>query len=239
MGDEDFPSPLDPGYEAQRLPGGIPAGSGLPASQLDPVSEPQEHARNVAAGDGNAASQLDAHVESVGNRTGPRQRKYEAQRGKLAEKYSKLLQKILKDLERAADVPQVTEASAASQGLEPLLESQGDLRGLGGDKDAKAADHKALQMYYLVLPAAVLGSMLFVIVLSCIVTSRLRKRKQEAVPANPAAASNREESSTEEGRAKAGSKREKDELALENENFNNSSRRLLVPIPNRIKKLLG
>ena len=50
--------------------------------------------------------------------------------------------------------------------------------GPGGDKDAKAADHKALQMYYLVLPAAVLGSMLFVIVLSCIVTSRLRRRKQ-------------------------------------------------------------
>ncbi|XP_064362503.1 uncharacterized protein LOC135327487 [Dromaius novaehollandiae] len=127
MGDEDFPSPLDPGYEAQRLPGGIPAGSGLPASQLDPVSEPQEHARNVAAGDGNAASQLDAHVESVGNRTGPRQRKYEAQRGKLAEKYSKLLQKILKDLERAADVAEV-DGYPASQ-LDAVAEPPGLPRG--------------------------------------------------------------------------------------------------------------
>ncbi|XP_064354549.1 uncharacterized protein LOC135323855 isoform X3 [Dromaius novaehollandiae] len=125
VGDGDFSSSLDPGFE----PGGVPAGGGLLGSQLDPTSEPQGHARNVAAGDGYAASHLDAHVESLGNRTGPRQRKYKAQRGKSSEKYSKLLQEILKELQRAADVPQVSEASAASQGLKPLLEPQGDRRG--------------------------------------------------------------------------------------------------------------
>ncbi|XP_064354510.1 uncharacterized protein LOC135323788 isoform X3 [Dromaius novaehollandiae] len=230
VGDGDFSSSLDPGFE----PGGVPAGGGLLGSQLDPTSEPQGHARNVAAGDGYAASHLDAHVESLGNRTGPRQRKYKAQRGKSSEKYSKLLQEILKELQRAADVPQVSEASAASQGLKPLLEPQGDRRGLAGDKDAEAAAHKGRRKQRLVLSTAVSGSILFAVVLTCVVTFRLRKRKQEA---NPAAASNREESSTEEGRAKPGSRTEKDELAVENENLNSSSRRLPVPIPNRIKNL--
>ncbi|XP_064354825.1 uncharacterized protein LOC135323859 isoform X2 [Dromaius novaehollandiae] len=220
--------------EPRGVPRGVPAGGGLLGSQLDPTSEPQGHARNVAAGDGYAASHLDAHVESLGNRTGPRQRKYKAQRGKSSEKYSKLLQEILKELQRAADVPQVSEASAASQGLKPLLEPQGDRRGLAGDKDAEAAAHKGRRKQRLVLSTAVSGSILFAVVLTCVVTFRLRKRKQEA---NPAAASNREESSTEEGRAKPGSRTEKDELAVENENLNSSSRRLPVPIPNRIKNL--
>ena len=50
--------------------------------------------------------------------------------------------------------------------------------GLAGDKNAEAAAHKGQQKQRLVLSAAVLGSALFAVVLMCIVTLRLRKRKQ-------------------------------------------------------------
>ncbi|XP_064362604.1 uncharacterized protein LOC135327499 [Dromaius novaehollandiae] len=132
-------------------------------------------------------------------------------------------------------VPQVTEASAASQGLEPLLKPQGDRRGLGDEKGAEDAAHRARQKQHLVFTAAVSGWVLFGVVLTCIVTSQLRKRKQEAVPANPAAASDGEEPSMEEGRAQPGSERKKDEFTLENENPSSSSTRL--PILSRIKNL--
>ena len=50
--------------------------------------------------------------------------------------------------------------------------------GLGGGKDAEAAAPKGRQKQRLVLSAAVLGSVLFVVLLMCIVTFWLRKRKQ-------------------------------------------------------------
>ncbi|XP_064354061.1 uncharacterized protein LOC135323723 isoform X1 [Dromaius novaehollandiae] len=177
VGDGDPSSALEPGLETPRHHGGVPIGSGLPASHLDAIVVPQGHARVLPS------------MSQPGE--APRGRKY-------------------------AFFP--------------------TRQGLAGDKDAEAAAHKGRQKQCLVFTAAVSGSLLFGVLLTCKVISLLRNGKQEAVPANLAAASDRQEPSMEEGRAKPGSKRKKDEFTIENENLNNSSSQLPMPVPNRIIK---
>ncbi|XP_064354563.1 uncharacterized protein LOC135323800 isoform X1 [Dromaius novaehollandiae] len=233
-------SQLDPHFEPRDGRASVSLQRAYPASQLDAVAEPpglprggpsglepQGSPRGVPAGGGLLGSQLDPTSEPQGHA-----RNVAIGGGDL----SSHLDSDFESLGNPRDVPEGS-VSPASQGLKPLLEPQGDRRGLAGDEDAQAAAHKAQQKQRLVLSAAVSGSVVFAVVLTCIVTFRLRKRKQEAMPANPAAASNREESSTEEGRAKPGSDREKDGLTLENENFNNSSRRLPVNFATELAQL--
>ncbi|XP_064362321.1 uncharacterized protein LOC135327464 [Dromaius novaehollandiae] len=199
-------------------------GSGLPDSQLNLLFEHQRDARDEAVVEGYPSSRLDPVVEARGlPRRGPRV--VEPRRDARGDGYRTFWRYpvlVPREDPRAVAVADGDPSSA----LEPGLVTPGHPGGLGGGKDAEAAAPKGRQKQRLVLSAAVLGSVLFVVLLTCIVAFWLRKRKQG-------------ESSTEEGRAKPGSDSEKDELTLENENLNSSSSRLPVNFATELSQLFN
>ncbi|XP_064357721.1 uncharacterized protein LOC135324760 [Dromaius novaehollandiae] len=235
---EGYPSSrLDPVVEARGLPRRGPRvveprrdarGDGYRTFWRYPVLVPREDPRAVAVADGDPSSALEPGLVTPGHRGG-----VPVGSGLPASH----LDAIVVPQGHARELPSVSQPGEAPHGRKysffPVH------RGLGGGKDAEAAAPKGRQKQRLVLSAAVLGSVLFVVLLTCIVAFWLRKRKQEAVPANPAAASNRGESSIEEGRAKPGSDSEKDELTLENENLNSSSSRLPVNFATELSQLFN
>ncbi|XP_064357693.1 uncharacterized protein LOC135324761 isoform X2 [Dromaius novaehollandiae] len=231
---EGYPSSrLDPVVEARGLPRRGPRvveprrdarGDGYRTFWRYPVLVPREDPRAVAVADGDPSSALEPGLVTPGHRGG-----VPVGSGLPASH----LDAIVVPQGHARELPSVSQPGEAPHGRKysffPVH------RGLGGEKGAEDAAPKGRQKQHLVFTAAVSSWVLFGVVLTCIVTSQLRKRKQEAVPANPAAASDGEEPSMEEGRAQPGSERKKDEFTLENENPSSSSTRL--PILSRIKNL--
>ncbi|XP_064353989.1 uncharacterized protein LOC135323702 isoform X2 [Dromaius novaehollandiae] len=227
-------SHLDPVAEARGLPRGGPRvveprrdarGDGYRTFQRYPVLVPRKDPRAVAVGDGDPSSALEPGLET------PRHHGGVPIGSGLPASH---LDAIVVPQGHARVLPSMSQPGEAPRGRKYAFFPT--RQGLAGDKDAEAAAHKGRQKQCLVFTAAVSGSLLFGVLLTCKVISLLRNGKQEAVPANLAAASDRQEPSMEEGRAKPGSKRKKDEFTIENENLNNSSSQLPMPVPNRIIK---
>ncbi|XP_064354062.1 uncharacterized protein LOC135323713 isoform X3 [Dromaius novaehollandiae] len=200
-------------------------GDGYRTFQRYPVLVPREDPRAVAVGDGDPSSALEPGLET------PRHHGGVPIGSGLPASH---LDAIVVPQGHARVLPSMSQPGEAPRGRKYAFFPT--RQGLAGDKDAEAAAHKGRQKQCLVFTAAVSGSLLFGVLLTCKVISLLRNGKQEAVPANLAAASDRQEPSMEEGRAKPGSKRKKDEFTIENENLNNSSSQLPMPVPNRIIK---
>ncbi|KAM6033096.1 uncharacterized protein LJ206_001838 isoform 1-T1 [Theristicus caerulescens] len=156
----------------------VPVGDGHPTSQPDLVRDPQGDPTDVAGGDGYPASWLDSRADAQGDgmdvgtgrafeasgmdpaleltwhARGPQGAKYKAEIGKSSQQSSEVLKEILKDLDKSA-------------------------HGVDGKRNTNATDPKDFRNSCIEGVVAILGSVLFGMVLCCAICLwRRQKRKQ-------------------------------------------------------------
>uniref|UniRef100_A0A8B9ER02 Uncharacterized protein n=1 Tax=Anser cygnoides TaxID=8845 RepID=A0A8B9ER02_ANSCY len=197
-----------------------PTGDGYVTSEHGPVPVPQGDPTSVAVGDGYPASPLGPGAELQGGHTGPRRAMRQAKRGKSSQRTSEILKEILKELEgaqgadgeavkqeafpRGNTLPGSEGATEAAQAtVPPVLSEPGEARhtgvfqffrenpGAAGERTASASDGAAVRKHCLVSTAAILGSLLFVMLLCCGVIRLRRKRQQRLSAASEARAPRR------------------------------------------------
>ncbi|KAM6063304.1 uncharacterized protein VSU04_008162 isoform 1-T1 [Chlamydotis macqueenii] len=176
-------------WRARRF--AVPVGEGYPRSQAGGVGETQGHPADVATAQAPWLGPADGLAWHPRGHPGA---KYKAKIKKHSQQSSDVVRNILKELEKAArggyiDTVEEARQEGGSRALPVSDEKTGaivskGLPGADGERNSNAADSEDFWKYCIEGVAAVLGSMLLGVVLSCIICLWW-KRKRHNSPASP------------------------------------------------------
>ncbi|XP_029862100.1 uncharacterized protein LOC115337827 isoform X2 [Aquila chrysaetos chrysaetos] len=159
----------------------LPVADGHPTAQPDLVREPQGKPTDVAGRNGYPASQPGSRADAQGDRTGPQRAKYKAKAeiGESSQRSPEVLKEILEELDKAARVAVLSSPGEAHHARR--YEFSPKNAGVDDKRNTNAMDPQDFRYYCIEGAVAVLGSVLFGMILCCVICLwRKRQRRLSA-----------------------------------------------------------